>query len=542
MESHCIRQAEIPHTTRLFTDFLYRFDRLRPFFGLAPFDEPAFFQAAEALRRPNAYPEAARSAVAAVLGKQAELFGSSDETRRNIERLRRGAVALVTGQQVGLFTGPLFAFYKALTAVRLAERLTGRGLDCVPVFWLATEDHDLAEVNHTFLMDAGCQPQRIADQAAPHVENAPVGEVTLGAGIGRETERAIALLPPAEWTGEVAEALRHCYRPGETYGNAFGRLMSRLMGRFGVVMLDPMHPQLRRLAGGVFRRAIESAPELGQALIERDQDLVKAGYHAQVHVTPNSTLLFQRFEGRRTALRRRNGEFLRDDAPVSRTELLDHLESQPEDFSSNVLLRPIVQDTLLPTVGYVGGPAEVAYMAQVSVLYKSLLGRMPVVHPRASLTLLDGQAAELIERYGVSVADVFSGPELEEKMAVRLLPEELASSLASGERRLHDTLADLRRHVGDFDPTLADAVATSARKISYQWDKVRRKAGRAAAARSETLARDFALLSGFIYPNKNLQERVYSGVSFLARFGPGLLDRLHQQISVDCGDHQVIVV
>lgn len=539
MECHCIKQTGIPHTTRLFTDFLYHFDQLRSFYSFDPFDDQSFSRAAQALN----YPEEMRVTVAAVLEEENARFGATEETRSNIERLRRGAVAVVTGQQVGLFTGPMFAFYKALTAIRLADSLTARGLDSVPVFWLATEDHDLDEINHTFLLDAEYQPHRIADEVAPPVPHAPVGEVALGHDVDRQTEQVIGLLPLNAWTPDLARALQDTCRPGETFGSAFGRLMARLLGRFGVVLLDPRHPRLRRRAAGLFRRALESAEELGTLLLERNKQLTKAGYHAQVHVTDQSTLLFQRSEGQRTALRRQDGEFLLGDVRLSLAELLAHLEQRPDDFSSNVLLRPVVQDTLLPTVAYVGGPAELAYFAQASALYHRLLGRMPVVYPRASFTLIDGAASELLARCQVTVPDVLAGPQvLREKMAQHFLPEDLAAAFAHDERRLQELLADLRERMEAFDHTLADAVDTAGRKMTYQLAKIKSKAGRAAGSRSERMEREATLLENLIYPRKMLQERVYSGVSFLAWFGPSLLDRLYEQISLHCGDHQVLVL
>ena len=539
MQCQCMKQTNVPQATRLFTDFLYQFDRVRSFYSFAPFDDAAFFQAAKSVT----YPEETRAAVAAVLEEQSGRFGATDHTRSNLERFRRGSAAVVTGQQVGLFTGPMFAFYKALTAIHMAERLTAAGLDCVPVFWLATEDHDLEEVNHAFLLDANYQPHRIADEGEPHVPDAPVGELTLSAGFTRQIEQAIRLLPETAWKPELARTLEETYRPGETFGSAFGHLMARLMGRFGVLLLDPMHPRLHRLAVGLFRQALESADELRQALLDRNRKLAQAGYHAQVHVANHSTLLFQRSGGQRTALRRRDGEFLLDDEQRSTAELLDHLERSPDDFSPNVLLRPVLQDYLLPTVAYIGGPAEVAYLAQASVLYHRLLGRMPVIHPRASFTLLDARASEMLGRYQVTLPDVLAGPQLlREKMAEQLLPSELAATFAQDERQLRELLTNLGRKMEAFDHTLADAVATSARKMNYQLAKIKRKAARAAGLGSQQMEHDAVVLENLIYPRKNLQERVYSGISFLGWFGPDLLDRLYQRISPHSADHQVLVL
>lgn len=539
MKCNCIKQDSLPHATRLFTDFLYQFDRVRPFYTFDPFDEQSFFRSAQTL----SYSQERRAAVAAVLEEQSERFGAGEESRRNLERFRRGAAAVVTGQQVGLFTGPMFALYKALTAIRLADWLTGRGLDCVPIFWLATEDHDLEEVNHVLLLDADYQLHRIADQAAPHALNAPVGEVTLSSEVAWQTEQVIGWLPETAWRAELARALAESYRPGETFGSAFGRLLARLLGRFGVLLFDPMHPRLHEMAGGLFRRALDEADELGAALLERNKELVKAGYHTQVHVTPQSTLLFQRFAGQRTALRRRDGEFLLGEEPRSTAQLLAELEQGPGDFSPNVLLRPVLQDYLLPTVAYVGGPSEVAYLAQASTLYQRLLGRMPVVYPRASFTLLDARASELLGRYVAKVSDVLAGPqELREKMAEQLLPPELAAAFARDEQRLQELLADLHQKVDSFDHTLADALATSGSKMSYQLAKIRRKAALAAGRRSQQMERDAALLENLIYPNKSLQERVYTGVCFLGWFGPALLDQVYQQIAFRATHHQVLVL
>ena len=553
MECQCIQQTTIPHATRLFTDFLYDFERVRPFYAWEPFHEESFLRAARTIQ----YPAETRAAVANVLEEQAALFGAGPPTLRNIERFRAGALALVTGQQVGLFTGPAYALYKAVTAVRLADLLTSRGVDCVPVFWLATEDHDLHEVNHTFLLDSAYGFHRLADETPAPVPNAPVGSVHLGSQITEVTRQAVSLLPSTPWTAEVAAALAQAYRPGETLGVAFARLLTRLMGRYGVILMDPVHPRLRALSSRVFRRAVEMAPALNQALLERNKELARAGYHAQVHVTETSALLFRMANGQRTVLRRRNGDFVPDGGlPAGASagagagtgedrwtpaELARQIDENPADFSPNVLLRPVVQDTLLPSGAYVGGPAELAYFAQAAVLYPPLLGRAPLVYPRASFTLLDGATRSLLGRYGLELTDVLAGPQdLRTRMAPHFLTPELAQAFEHDETLLDDLLDGLRARLEEFDHTLADAAATSARKMTYQLSKIKRKAGAAAGRRSGELEHDAVILENVIHPRKSLQERVYSGVCFLARFGPPLLDQLYERVSLTCPDHQVI--
>ena len=226
---------------------------------------------------------------------------------------------------------------------------------------------------------------------------------------------------------------------------------------------------------------------------------------------------------------------------LSPGELLELLERRPQDFSPNALLRPVVQDTLLPTVAYVGGPAELAYMAQAAPLYRRLLGRAPVVFPRAGFTIVDSTVRQLLERYGLEVADVAAGPQrLREKMGPRFLPAELAARFAEDERRLEALLADVGQSLEPVDHTLAGAAALAARKMSYQLEKLKRKAGRAAARSSGQLERDAAIMENLIHPHKEPQERVYSGISLLARFGPGLLDKLYAEVPLEDPDHRVL--
>lgn len=544
MECLCIKHSEIPHSTRLFTDFLYHFDKVKAFYPYNPLDTASYRAAAAAVD----YPAAMRAEVCAVLEEQARKFASGlDEATvlapvlANIERLRRGAYALVTGQQVGLFGGPIFSYYKALSAIKLAATLTAQGLDTVPVFWLATEDHDLEEINHTFLLDRDYNLEALNDPAQPPVPHAPVGEVAFSGEIERLVERALQLLPEGDGAAETAFLLRASYRSGETFGGAFARLMAGLFGRFGVILLDPMHPRLRPLAAPMFRKALESAGDLQRGLQARNRELTRHGYHTQVHVTDSTSLLFVRVNGQRTPLRRRDGDFLLNGERVPIRNLLEELEREPAHFSPNVLLRPVMQDVLLPTIGYVGGPAELAYFAQAAAVYEQILGRMPVVVPRSSFTLVDRRADKLLQRYHLTLQDIFRERQhLRERMALRYLPPTLAETLARNETRLEEMLGELRTELGRMDATLADATNRSGRKMAYQLGRLKEKAARFASQRAQQVERDENLLQTLIHPRKQLQERVFSGISFLARSGPPLLDLLYQKVETETADHQVV--
>ena len=537
MESHCIPFTEIPQTPALFADCLYRFSRVKSFFSHDPFD-PAAFPAAS---REISLKEAHRAAVAEVLSEQNRVFGGGHETEENIARLRRGAVAVVTGQQVGLFGGPAYSVYKALTAIRLAEKLSAEGLPAVPVFWLAGEDHDFEEVNHCFLLDAGFGWRELRDAAAP-ADGTPVGRAAFGSSIAALRAQVTGLWP-REAAAEATELLEG-YVPGATYSQAFGRLFQRLFAGRGLIVLDPMQPALHALARPLYRRALEESEKLHALLKERDKQLDKAGYHRQVRLRENSTLLFVIENGRRLPLgRRRNGFLLAGNGERSLTELLSELDAAPERFSPNVLLRPVVQDWLLPTAAYVAGPHELAYFAQAQVLYRELLGRMPVIYPRASLTVVEPKVRRLLSKYRLSLPDLFHGEAaLRLRLAERHLPPRLLRQLQAGERKIEKLLASAAGAVKTLDPTLAGAAETSRRKMLYQFEKLRGQAARAQAERIEIVDRHLALLLNALYPAHGLQERRMNILSVVARHGREVVGRLEKEMCFPCRDHQVIVL
>jgi bacillithiol biosynthesis cysteine-adding enzyme BshC len=533
MECHCLGFRDLPQTTKLFAAFLDNFSKVSRFYAHPP-DESGVAAAAREVRLSADM----RGAVVEILREQNRRFGSDAATWKNLDRLAGGAVAVVTGQQVGLFSGPAFSFYKALTAVRWAKELTRRGTEAVPVFWLATEDHDLAEINHTFWIGReGLARIEIArgDEFAGH----RVGEIPLGEGVVAALEAAAATLGGG--FAEIAEALHASYGPGEFFGSAFGKLFARLLGGRGMILLDPLDARLHRLASGVYRRAIEETPQIAEDLLARNKILERAGFHAQVKVTGQTTLLFRNIEGRREPLRRRNGGFMAGGKIFAMKEISEALGRFPEEFSPNVLLRPVVQDTLLPTVAYVGGPAEVAYFAQAEVVYRRLLGRMPAILPRASITLVTPVVARTLKRYGATVDDVFRGRQsLRRMMELRFLPRGLARRFADGEKTLRCVLKNLRRPLARLDKTLLGSLDTAERKMLHQFLKLKGKVGRAENFRTGLLDRDESLLLNYLFPHRGLQERTLCLLPFLAIQGPELLEEIEKRSGPGCGQHQML--
>jgi len=539
MKSQCLPFQQIPHTTRLFLDYLSYTPSIRSFYPRSPI----FSEWVKDESQRVVYDAARRGKVSEILERQNRAWGASPQTLANIERFKRGALAAVTGQQVGLFGGPLFSIFKALTAVKLAEEAIAAGVDCVPVFWLATEDHDLAEVNHVALLSEHGLPERLVVESQG-ISDAPVGTVKFGPEIESVVDRAATLLGDSE----VTTWLRQAYRPGESLGSAFALLFERLFAEWGVILLDPAEKDFHDLAKPLFRAAVERVSELDEALLARGKALEATEYHQQVKVTSATTLLFEVKNGARTVVRRRNngangGEFAVGEGRISSKELVERIVEAPETFSPNAIFRPVVQDYLLPTLVYTGGAAEVAYFAQAAVVYEKLLGRVTPILPRFSATLLEAKAERILTRYQLGLPDVLQGPEkVREAIAARSLPPDLQTRFSEAYASVEQSMAALRESIGRLDSTLIDTAESTRTSMSHQIDRLRARVARAEQQRNEVITRHADALSDALFPNKVLQEREVAGVSFVARYGPELLANLYEKIHPDCHDHQVIEV
>jgi bacillithiol synthase len=537
VKAQCIPFTQIPHTSRLFADFLYDLPKVSRYYP-RPAQYRGWLQDQASTIK---YDSQQRQQVADILTRQNKAWGASEKTLENLAKLKAGAFAAVTGQQVGLFGGPLFTVFKALSAVRLAEVATSQGIPTVPIFWMATADHDLAEVNHAFFASAAGSPERIATPTQS-TTGAPVGGIRFAEEIVAATEQAAGLLGE----GEAANWLREAYRPGETFGSAFAKFYSHVFAELGVILLDPNDAELHQLASPIYTAAVNNAGTLNDALLARGRELTRAGYHEQVKVTPSSTTLFLIHNGSRTAIHRsRTNTDLFEVAgeKVSRAMLLDQIASNLEAFSPNALLRPVVQDSLLPTLAYVGGPAEVAYFAQSAVLYENLLTRVTPILPRFSATIVDAKQSNLLERYGLSLSDVYAGQEaVLRKIATTTLPPQAQAEFDAAEKDLKTSLASVRATVSRLDSTLADAADRASRKIQYQLAKLRQRAANAELRRNEVLSRHAAVVTNALFPDKVQQEREFAAAQFLARYGGELLTNVLENVSPDCVDHQLLFV
>ncbi len=547
--------ATLPHTTKLFRDFLGMGESaadvpLRGWYGAEP--------QGSAWMRPLAASVPA-VALADALERQGIAFGASSATLANIAKLRTGARAVVTGQQVGLFGGPLLTLLKAATAVARAKQATvATGIEHVPIFWLATEDHDLAEVNQVSMLSKTAVETLRLD-ARPTAHAAPVGNIVLGGNIDGLLDQASELLHFAP----ISELLRECYAPREghapTFASSFARLMTRLFADHGLIVMDAAGRDFHALGAPTLRYAIEHAEELETALLARTAELEAAGYHAQVLVKPGTSLLFLISEAAggsgskdRQVLRRTvDGTWKAGTGNATKSytasELLAVLDSAPERISPNALLRAVFQDTILPTTAYVGGPSEVAYFAQSAVLYQRILGRITPILPRLSATLVEPAIGAVMAQHEVTLPDAMrSTDELAQRLGARALPVEAKRRLADAGNALDEALTAAHDYLTKLDAGLARSSEVSASKMRYQMNRLRRLAATFELHKEASLRKHAEAMTLHLFPNAHPQERLLAGVWFLAAWeaaqgdGKGLIARLVEEAASQSAEHHVI--
>ena len=533
MSSECYPMSVLPHVSRLYGDYLgmpQADASLRGWYGAEP-TGPGW------MRRDVAVADA--TGLADLLTRQAAEFGAGERTLANVAKLGAGARAVVTGQQVGLLGGPLLTLFKAATAIaRATEATRATGVEHVPVFWCATEDHDLAEVDQVALLSKRAVETLRLGLVRTGGE---VGGLRLGEEVRGLVERASELLGYAP----VCALLDECYAPERTLGEAFARLMMRLFAEHGLIVIDAAGREFHARGARTLRAAIEQAEELEAALLDRAKELEAAGYHAQVLVKPGGSLLFLlENSGERVALRRTGSGVWRAAAKnYTIVELLDILDSAPERLSPNALLRPVFQDTLLPTAAYVGGPAEIAYFAQSAVLYERILDRITPVLPRFSATVIEPAMDAVMAKHEVTLEQIFaagSADALAQRLGARAMPIKQKRRLAAAGTAMDAELSALTGYLSAVDESLGRSALVSANKMRYQMNRLRRMAARFEVQKEASLGRHAEALMLHLFPGEHPQERVLAGVWFLAHGGDRWIDQIVTEAEQMCVGHTVI--
>jgi len=541
-----IEFSELPPSaggmSALYRDYIGDFQKVRQFFAA---DFRSFQEMGVAgARRVNGHTR--RDVLASVLRDQNLSYGSGEKTFRHIDLLaQESTYAVVTGQQVGIAGGPLYTLYKTITALKLAARLAEMHpeMNFVPVFWLEGEDHDLGEMNHVGVMNAGNEPVRVTylpKGKDPGKNVFPVGEITIDEQFDPFLEELGKTLPPSEFRKTLLDSLRSAYAPGKTFNQGFAAWMNTLFPDAGLVFISSNDRRIKQLVSGIFRKEIEEFPAVSQLIIQRSAEL-ENGYHAQIKTKAMNLFLYHK--GGRYFIEPREHDFsLRGTRHyLTREELLSIADNTPELLSPNVALRPICQDTILPTVAYVAGPSEVAYFAQLEPVYRYFNLKMPVIFPRMSATLVEDRILRTIEKYEFTVREMFAPRARVQKKVVDLLSEVNIDEMFAGVgQRISDDLNELKFGLQYIDQTLLGALETTKSKYEANLAHLKEKTVEAQARKHESAFRQVQKASSTIFPNNNFQEREFNALQFMNKYGPDFTRRLAAELKLEEYTHQIV--
>jgi bacillithiol biosynthesis cysteine-adding enzyme BshC len=529
-----------PWIRRLAADYAYDFARLADFFAGDPGDPGAW---RNAIARASSHTRQRHALVEVLHAQQQRRHAPAESVAAAGLFADPRSVAIVTGQQAGLFGGPLFTLLKALTAVQLAERVRAEHqVPAVAVFWVDAEDHDWDEVKACGVFDADHVPRSVSIADVPGAHTGPVARVQLNDTIGSALSELEAMLPATEFTPALLDDLRRCYRPGTGMADAFSRWLERVLGSRGLVVFDSSDPAAKPLAAGVFAHEIAHPGEAARLAADAGAALAARGYHAQVTPQPGTLSLFHMNAGREPIRITADG-FQVGSVTQSRAALLERAQRSPAELSPNVLLRPIVQDTLFPTACYVAGPSELAYLGQLRRVYDAFGVPMPLVQQRATATIVDSNAMRFLSKHDVALDALRAQDEAAlNELLIAQLPASVEVAIQVAGDTIEQRMDALAREVPRIDATLEGAARSTLSRMQDDLKKLHAKIVQAAKRKDETLRRQFHHARAQVFPDGHPQERAIGFVTFLNKYGPGLVDRLLEAIPPEMGRHWVITI
>lgn len=537
-----INFSDIPGHQNLFLDYLYEFENVEKYFRYNFRDTNSFSSLFQKISESE---RADKKSVVNAINQFYSAYKPSKKTKVNIELLGKDkTVAIVTGQQLGILGGPLYTFYKTITAIKLASSLKEKYDDYnfVPVFWLEGDDHDFEEVTELNLINQKNELQKFIynDNKPEDFNRGNIGRLAFNEGIENFIQEVKSELRETEFSKNVFELFEDSYKSGNTFKKAFSDLIFNIFDEEGLIIFDPQQNEIKNLLKPIFKKELSNFEVHANEVVKISADLEEV-YHSQVKVKPIN-LFYSDNNGRYSIepeddLYRLKGKRQK----FTLIELLDEIENYPDKFSANVLLRPITQDYLLPTGFYVAGPSEISYFAQVMPLYNKFGISEPVIYPRSSVTILEKNIKGVLEKYELNIEDIF----VEEKLLNNRVLNQVADIriddlLNEDEHQIAKAMDNIKEKLFGIDPTLKDLSDKTYQKIKQGLDTIKSKAENAQERKHDVALRQIKKASISLYPNNNLQERELNWLYFANKYGIDIIKWIFDEVAINKFEHQVI--
>ncbi len=538
MQIESLAYDKLPFTP-LFKSYIRQFEQLTDYYHYPPFAADSFKQRAHYLEDNHAMD---RSELVRWLTTFNESHGASRETLNNIDRLsREESVAIVTGQQVNVLGGPLFTVYKTLTTIHLADYWEEKlGRPVLPVFWMGDEDHDYEEIKRVILpksddvFELEYERPISREEAVSHIE---LDE--------RYTELRAYLeqeLIDTDFSENLWSFVDESYQEGRTFGEAFGRLLLQIFGNHGLVLAGSHDRDIKQVMSEPLQRSVRKSDEIRKALEDQSQPLAEQ-FHQQVTIFDSNLFLHSEEDGRVKIHKDEQAWYTDGGHRWSQDELLQKIDEKPEQFSPNVFLRPILQDHLLPTLGYVGGPGEIAYYGQMKKMYEEFELQMPIVVPRLSATVMESNIDRIYKKLPFEISDYQQRIEdLESAFAREAEDVDVDQLFEDWKKQVQELSDEKSEEIEEIDPTLVKAVGKATAVYFNELDKLRGKVHRSTKKQEEIQLNRIRKIKHQLFPNDELQERVISFIYYMNKYGVDVWDRVLDQLSYDENyrEHQII--
>ncbi|GAB4371606.1 MAG: bacillithiol biosynthesis cysteine-adding enzyme BshC [Calditrichia bacterium] len=538
------RILEIEESPQLFQDYLYHFEKLSAFFQWDPRNDW------ERCLQVRASAVEHRKTVGEVLRAQNRAWEAPPTVLDNIEKLTQPkSVAIVTGQQAGLFGGPLYTVYKIITVIKLARHLNRQypAWNFIPGFWMEVTDNDYGEINHIHLLTIGGELHTL------HLPDAPRDYRSIyRREIPREMDSLFTsimeITPETEFREPVFSLMKTIYQPGRSFAVAFARWLLNNFGEYGLVVVNPADRKLAELVRPLYHQALTQCHVIASRVEETSRQLLEQGYHNQIQFSPGQTLLFCEGDDQgRYRLDRKSDRWIlaRPGKPIqmTNTDLLGLLENSPERFTPNVALRPIVQDYLLPTAAYVAGPGEISYAAQLKSLYQFFGVTPPIFYPRIRATIVEKKINRLVQKFGLTYASIFQkrGKIIEDYRKVHT-DQNLEKVFFQAENQISSSLKAIAEYLGELDPTLIPPVKKTEDTMKTNLARLKQKAEKAFESRLRTELDQLQKILTHLFPNNIYQERVFNILSYELKYGPDFIKAIYESTIHDSPGHQLLFI
>lgn len=540
-----INFGDIPKNHNLFLDYLYEFENVAEFYKYNFRDKEKYPDIFRNILKKKTSSEFNISKL--IEEQYKELPESSEKTSKNIKLLEMPkTLAVITGQQLGILSGPLYTIYKIITAIKLASQLNERFVDFnfVPVFWMESDDHDFNEVHKICILnnDNNIVTLKYKEDVSDDEIRASVGNLIFDESINDFVSQLEQSLRSTEFRDKIISKVKEIYQPGKTFKQSFRELIFWLFDEYGLIIFDPSADEVKKALKPIFLYEINNFRTHTQKLVSVSATLEEV-YHAQVKVKPVN-LFYHIDSGRHSIepvdeifkLKRKRKQFTKE-------EIITEINEHPERFSPNVLLRPITQDYLFPTAFYVAGPSEVSYFAQIHPLYEFFNIEPPIIYPRSSATLIEKSVVNFMEKYDLTMRDVFLGTEqLKEKILSSVAENNIDEIFENAVKNINLVFDDLKEKLFSVDKTISDSSTRYREKVLYAVNELKSKTEKAYESRFEVILRQISKLTNLLYPNENLQERELNYFYFANKFGENFYKKLYDELSISEFEHQIIEI